>query len=173
MCEGLSFTFSTDEGFKILFPGTRVGKHLIHPLEMVVGNHTVFGISSYIKELWGQKRSGWKEGTKSEFSQNSFRLIHPEVVAHTLFRSAVQQFDLALRPPSLLAVPASLPILLSIPNSLLWSSLTSHVSMVSESNLSLETMTWSRKLHDLRVWAMVKENSNFSFWPHWLYYFHL
>lgn len=45
-CEEFPFTFPTDETFKILFPGTRVRKHLIHPLEMVVGNHTVFGISS-------------------------------------------------------------------------------------------------------------------------------
>lgn len=59
-CKGLSFTFSTDEGFKILFPGTRVRKHLIHPLEMVVGNHTVFGISSNIKELGGEKRGKGK-----------------------------------------------------------------------------------------------------------------
>lgn len=70
--EGLFFTFSTDEGFEILFPGTRIRKNLIHPLEMVVGNHAVFGISSYIKELWGKER--WvKDGMKSEFSQNSLK----------------------------------------------------------------------------------------------------
>lgn len=57
-CEGLSFTFPIDEGFKILFPGARVRKHFIHPLEMVVGNHAVFGISGYIKELRDETGGG-------------------------------------------------------------------------------------------------------------------
>lgn len=46
------FTFSIDEGFKILIPGAWIGEHLAHPVEVVVGNHAVFGVSSHIKELW-------------------------------------------------------------------------------------------------------------------------
>lgn len=36
--------------FKVLVPGARVGKCPVHPLEVVVGNQTVLGISSSIRE---------------------------------------------------------------------------------------------------------------------------